>query len=523
MASHQESLNLTIVPYGVNVRQAHKKSRAGCYTCKTRHVKCGEEKPRCGNCVSKGKDCQYPASIKRRIKKQDKARGIERVSLEPTTEISMVSASFTLHDLRLFHHFLCFAYPPLPLTKKSVWTQDIPQLSLHSEHLMNALLALAASHMETLTGVHHDKYTALLHKGRAISGLKDEFAKSHHSATEHDVMLATCYALAFQSALLPGSAVDFTTFVRGCALITRRIQTEGQQSVFGFSRNLNRAPIRRTVLLRIGSASRISGSHFRLLIKKGMASLLAAHESVEDAGTGHNLFQALSSTFAGFQVSFAKGYNRFLSYYAVWFKLAEAKDIFAPDAVREAAFLLWAFFIGIQLLIAMLVVDMTSGEVNRDRAAGSDRLLGVSKMIRMTEWLCAIETTTPTHMREHLIWPRLVSSQVLLGLQITTMSKASVDLKVNALRDLESRSHIALGELLELSASLANWIEDLLASQSGDEGSSGEMQGWRRAQTQMTFGILDQGGQDTPIDRRGHGMVTTPSSTPSPRQYPGRR
>jgi hypothetical protein len=96
---------------------------------------------------------------------------------------------------------LSVAYPPLPLGSKTTWTRDIPQLSHHFDHLMGALLALAASHFNTLSGTDRDLDTALAHRGRAICGLREACAKTHHSAVDYDVMLATSYALTFQSAV----------------------------------------------------------------------------------------------------------------------------------------------------------------------------------------------------------------------------------------------------------------------------------------------------------------------------------
>jgi len=38
-------------------RNCGRKVRTGCVTCKTRHVKCDEQKPRCQRCVSTGRQC----------------------------------------------------------------------------------------------------------------------------------------------------------------------------------------------------------------------------------------------------------------------------------------------------------------------------------------------------------------------------------------------------------------------------------------------------------------------------------
>jgi hypothetical protein len=41
-------------------RLAHKKSRNGCTRCKTRRVKCDENRPECNNCKRHGVSCEFP-------------------------------------------------------------------------------------------------------------------------------------------------------------------------------------------------------------------------------------------------------------------------------------------------------------------------------------------------------------------------------------------------------------------------------------------------------------------------------
>ncbi|KAH8881918.1 hypothetical protein GQ53DRAFT_466237 [Thozetella sp. PMI_491] len=41
-------------------RRAHKKRRDGCTSCKRRHVRCGEEKPKCFQCLERSYECIYP-------------------------------------------------------------------------------------------------------------------------------------------------------------------------------------------------------------------------------------------------------------------------------------------------------------------------------------------------------------------------------------------------------------------------------------------------------------------------------
>ncbi|CAK7264954.1 hypothetical protein SEPCBS119000_001256 [Sporothrix epigloea] len=44
-------------------KRPHKKSRAGCINCKTRKVKCNEERPRCRACTLRRESCVYPSAV----------------------------------------------------------------------------------------------------------------------------------------------------------------------------------------------------------------------------------------------------------------------------------------------------------------------------------------------------------------------------------------------------------------------------------------------------------------------------
>ncbi|PNP58236.1 hypothetical protein FNYG_15154 [Fusarium nygamai] len=44
----------------VRQRRAHTRSRTGCSECRSRRVRCGEQRPTCENCVNSKRTCQYP-------------------------------------------------------------------------------------------------------------------------------------------------------------------------------------------------------------------------------------------------------------------------------------------------------------------------------------------------------------------------------------------------------------------------------------------------------------------------------
>ena len=100
-------------------KKGHTKSRRGCQACKRRKVKCQENLPECTNCRRLGLSCVYNP-------------GGSQVALtaspSPSTALRTAPASFSMVDLRYFHHFLVTAFPPLPMGGDAVW-QAVAALS----------------------------------------------------------------------------------------------------------------------------------------------------------------------------------------------------------------------------------------------------------------------------------------------------------------------------------------------------------------------------------------------------------
>jgi hypothetical protein len=96
-------------------RKGHTKSRRGCFNCKRRKIKCQETQPACGNCEKAGIVCEYP----RIVQQQQSESSIIR-------QPQATNASFSMTDMRLFHHFLVRAYPHLPVGADAVWTLEVP-------------------------------------------------------------------------------------------------------------------------------------------------------------------------------------------------------------------------------------------------------------------------------------------------------------------------------------------------------------------------------------------------------------
>lgn len=91
---------------------------------------CQETKPSCDNCLSKELQCAYPSQTDQRIIRRTciaKAEAAVVPRSEPKLPPSLSEpTSFSMDDMRCFHHFLTVAYPHLPLGNDSVWVQEIP-------------------------------------------------------------------------------------------------------------------------------------------------------------------------------------------------------------------------------------------------------------------------------------------------------------------------------------------------------------------------------------------------------------
>ncbi|KAL1884333.1 hypothetical protein VTK73DRAFT_27 [Phialemonium thermophilum] len=196
-------------------RRGHTKSRRGCFNCKRRRIKCQETRPACGHCVKSGLKCEYPA--------------VPQVIYQPQHQIPL----FTLQDMRLFQHFLFNCIPHHPLGSEGLWTHEIPCLSEKYEYLMHGLLGLAASDLTrkdpTLVS------SAMQHRVKAIKAIKKTLSEVPKANTfeEGNALMATCFALTFQSVLLDDGMVEYMTFIRGIVIVAIQMYIKGADLLFG--------------------------------------------------------------------------------------------------------------------------------------------------------------------------------------------------------------------------------------------------------------------------------------------------
>lgn len=290
-------------------RRSHKKSRAGCFSCKARKIKCQETRPACENCILKELTCHYPNGKYASIREN----GPLTIARRPQpSSLSLTNDTFTMTDMRLFHHFLTMAYPHLPLGNEKVWVNEIPKFAQEHDYLMHAMLALGASHLDRVAPVAEHTTKAIVHRGHAMAGLSRALAKNERVYGESDAMVATCYALTFQSTYMSDGLFDFITMVRGCALITSKIREDKSPTAFNLQPDW----------------------HFKLMEPK-LKELPIVHQPLLDNGiialeevrpllvtmTDHQFHGALTKVVHGLSKSSREGYTSFILVYALWYEL----------------------------------------------------------------------------------------------------------------------------------------------------------------------------------------------------------
>ncbi|KAK5939996.1 hypothetical protein PMZ80_007414 [Knufia obscura] len=389
-------------------RRSHKKSRNGCFSCKTRKIKCDESKPLCTQCKLKSVECQYPTAPPRRELSNSIRRPNQPLASSP------MAAQFTLNDMQFFHHFLTISFPHLPLGNEDVWVRDIPQFAQSYTYLMHAILALGASHLNRLTPQCGYAKEALMHRGHAINGLNTCMAKSQHAYGEADAMLATCYALTFQASYMADGIADFVIFVRGCALATGKIRDENAQTAFNLAPDRHHQVIRP----RLQSLPQLNTIH----VANGLSALdevqVYLHHEAE-----HKFYASLRDVFTALHQSPAAGYLMFVNMYRVWYDLDHDTFKVFLDSSNTTIQILLAFFIGIQMIMAPLTAHEwpertglsnsgveTPGETLGISSAGGQSLLG------MADWMESVASKVPEELQWHLAWSRNLVGTVIAEL-----------------------------------------------------------------------------------------------------------
>ncbi|KAI8956036.1 C6 zinc finger protein [Xylaria longipes] len=226
---------------------------------------CQETRPSCGHCTKTGLKCEYPL---------------------PQHKIPL----FSLQDIRFFQHFLLTCSPHQPLGNDSIWTHEVPCLS---QNVVHAILGLAAS--ELMIQDPSLVTFAMAHRLKAIKAIKRTLTDVPKTNTfdEGNALLATCYALTFQSVMLDDGMAEFMIFCRGIVIVAIQMYCKGAKFIFsnfhGDDHVAHLQPLLETLITNIANALYTSSSlAYQMLCKHYGWWMQIPHKNFQSLVNGEN-------------------------------------------------------------------------------------------------------------------------------------------------------------------------------------------------------------------------------------------
>ncbi|KAI2634238.1 hypothetical protein GGS26DRAFT_552937 [Hypomontagnella submonticulosa] len=363
-------------------RRGHTKSRRGCFNCKRRRIKCQETRPACGHCVKTGLKCEYPA--------------VPQVVHQPQHQIPL----FSLQDMRFFQHFLLSCFPHHPLGNESIWTHEIPCLSQTYEYLMHAILGLAAS---DLMAQDPSLVTfAMAHRLKAIKAIKKTLNQVPKSKgfEEGNALVATCFALTFQSVVLDDGMAEFMTFCRGIVIVAIQMWCKGAKFIFS-----NLEGNGSTTLLRpfIEALPPIR----RDWVDGAVAGVRALEPLCADLPVETEYYRYLQEMTEALYTSAYRAYEILCQHYGWWIQMPHDQFQRLVDPENQVATLLASHWIAIKQVMAP--ITETEQHVRTQQPARREE---GSMDLGMGRWLKYLNRQVDAEHRQYNGWPMWVEEQL---------------------------------------------------------------------------------------------------------------
>lgn len=307
---------------------------------------------------------------------------------------------FTMHDFRLFNHFIQAAHPHHPVgpANDSVWTHEIPSLASDHEFLLHSILALSAQDLaDTQPPCRELQHTALSYRVRAITSLNEAISHPDLSVGQGNAMLATCFVLLFQSVYLADGLVEYMSFLRGVIAVS--IHMGMNRMNFLFSNMFDQAAVVQESLrdIQLINPDLARGACRSL---EQLDSLVSNPREVEYYGYLLSAARALFTSSSDAYGNLSKIYALF-SYHMSHEEFAKLVN---PE--NEAGKLLQSHFAALQLIMT----PITQSEKERGRKTPTTVGDGVT-----VRWLTNLHKNSLPEYRKYYEWPLAIEKAVYEG------------------------------------------------------------------------------------------------------------
>ncbi|KAI0874840.1 hypothetical protein GGS24DRAFT_457940 [Hypoxylon argillaceum] len=300
--------------------------------------------------------------------------------------------------MRFFQHFLLSCSPHHPLGNAEIWTHEVPCLSQNHEYLMHAILGLAAS--DLMVQDPSLVTFAMAHRWKAIKAIKKTLTNvpKANAFEEGNALLATCYALTYQSVMLDDGMSEFMTFCRGIVIVAIQMYCKGAK--FMFSNFLGDAQL---VLLQPLLDS------VPLIRKEWIDMAVASIAALEPLCTQHvetEYHQLIASTANALYSSSFLAYQMLCKHYGWWMQIPHENFQILIDSRNQVCLLLASHWIALKQIMATI-----TGAEHGQRPQRPDREdRGVD--MGMVRWLKHINRQVDVEHQQHNQWPLWVEAQL---------------------------------------------------------------------------------------------------------------
>ncbi|KAI0513174.1 C6 zinc finger protein [Xylaria bambusicola] len=365
-------------------RRGHTKSRRGCYNCKRRRIKCQETRPSCGHCVKTGLKCEYPV--------------VPQITHQPQHQIPL----FSLQDMRFFQHFLLTCSPHHPLGNESIWTHEVPCLSQNHEYLMHAILGLAASDLM----IHDPSLVtfAMAHRLKAIKAIKKTLTDVPKTNTfeEGNALLATCYALTFQSVMLDDGMAEFMTFCRGIIIVAIQMYCKGAKFIFSNFLGDDQMEILQPLMEAIPP--------IRTEWTDMAVANIAALQPLCQQQVEIDYHQLLTEIAEALYTSSFEAYQKLCKHYGWWMQISHENFQSLIDGGNQVCLLLASHWIALKQIMATITGAEHYSQREKPGRKDGDMDLG------MVRWLKHINRHIDADHQQYNQWPLWVEAQLDINL-----------------------------------------------------------------------------------------------------------
>ena len=198
-------------------RRQHHKSRFGCFSCKTRRVKCDESGPICGSCRARNTVCRYESPNLCWQEPSTKSATTKK-ALNPRSSapaLASLERSRCL-ELQLLHRWSTDTYKSVSASAVNddlVWQIGVPEMALKHDFLLNGIFAVSAFDLARVCKNDNTCYVsaALEYQDLAFRGFRRQLDKMTSDSREpvlYFSLLLMALSLASSQAVMPGGEID---------------------------------------------------------------------------------------------------------------------------------------------------------------------------------------------------------------------------------------------------------------------------------------------------------------------------